>query len=307
MNLFAYKDLFESMRSNQQRFTKARSAFHADGRSWYRMQADDDARTAEVFIYDAIGFWGVEAETFVRELNDLDVDTIHLRINSPGGSVFDGSAIYNALIRHKASVITHIDGLAASMASIIALAGERVEMSANAFFMIHEPWGMTIGTAEDMRKQAEILDKLAANAVQLYAKKSGLSEADVVEAMAAETWYSATEAKEAGFIDVIVDAEDDEESMRASAGFDLSVFANAPQDLENSPRQKDLNERTLETLLRDAAGFSRTEAKQAVASFKARCQRDAGGESAGQRDAASEDEMQEVRSLVNRAISALSR
>ena len=151
--------------------------------------------------------------------------TIHLHINSPGGSVFDGQAIYTAIKRHPADVISYVDGLAASIASVIALAGNTVVMAENALFMIHDPWGSASGTAADMRLTADILDKVKATIVNAYCAKTG-KPADEVEAMmTAETWMSAQEAVDEGFADE-VSAE-----IQLAASFDLSRFKNAPQNL----------------------------------------------------------------------------
>jgi ATP-dependent Clp endopeptidase proteolytic subunit ClpP len=236
------------------------------------MAKKDDS--AEMFIYDGIGLFGVEAESFINEINAMDVNQITLRINSPGGNVFDGTAIYNALRRHKAKVDVKIDGLAASMASIIALAGDTVEMADNAFFMIHMPWSLVVGDSEDMRKEADVLDQLAGAAVKTYANRSGMSEADVRSAMKEETWYSAEQAKDAGFVDTIYSG--DNEEMR----FDLTVFAKAPEGI-SAPSEHKPTERGLEAILRDA-GMSKKEAAEYISAFKLE-RRDAG--SGSQRDA----------------------
>lgn len=248
----------EQMKQKYEQFMKARQAFDPGAKSWYRMAARDSV--AEVFIYDGIGLFGVEAESFINDLNGLDAKEITLRINSPGGNVFDGTAIYNALLRHKAKVSVKIDGLAASMASIIALAGDSIEMAENAFFMIHEPWSLVVGSAEDMRKEAELLEKLAGSAVGIYSRKSNLSESEVKAAMREETWYTAEEAKEAGFIQSIFSGDDEE--MR----FDLSFFAHAPEGA-SQPREYQADPRGLEEMLRRDVGMSQKEAKRYIASY----------------------------------------
>lgn len=179
---------------------------------FYEIRAEADTDHAEILIYSPIGksYWEetVEAKKFVEELNDLDVSTISLRINSPGGSVFDGTAIFNAIVRHKATVTTYIDGLAASIASVIALAGDKVVMADNAMFMIHNPWSIAIGNSDDMRKMAEILDKIRDVMVRVYDKKASLGSDEIRDAMAEETWYDADEALEAGFVDEIGEGKD---------------------------------------------------------------------------------------------------
>lgn len=223
-----------------------------------------------ILLYDEIGWFGIDAKTFANDLKAVDADTINLRINSPGGSVFDGVAIYNTLRNHKARVITHIDGLAASIASVIALAGDEIRMASNAFFMIHNPWTVTIGDSEQLRKDADVLDKIGDQLLASYVQRIGAgSEEKIRDWMDEETWFNAEEAEAAGFIDEINHASG------ALASFDLSVFSNAPATLvaaaHASPTKRDV-----ERALRDA-GLSRAEAVAFAASgFQAiETQRDA--------------------------------
>lgn len=130
--------------------------------SWFRMQAGHQS-DADIYIYDEIGFWGVTAKQFISDLNALgDITHINLHINSPGGDVFEGIAIFNALKTHGASITVYVDGVAASMASVIAMVGNPVIMPENSFMMIHKPFGFTGGDAEDMRTYADLLDKVEA-------------------------------------------------------------------------------------------------------------------------------------------------
>ncbi|WP_313687581.1 head maturation protease, ClpP-related, partial [Pantoea sp.] len=116
---------------------------------------------ADIYIYDEIGYWGVTAQSFAASLKALgDIDHINLHIHSPGGDVFDGIAIYNLLNAHSATKTVYIDGLAASMASVIAMVGNPIIMPENAMMMIHKPWGITGGDANDMRDYADLLDKV---------------------------------------------------------------------------------------------------------------------------------------------------
>lgn len=232
---------------------------------------------AEVLLYDEIGFWGVLAKDFVPQLKAVDASTIHLRINSPGGDVFDGLTMYNALKEHPAKVITHVDGIAASIASIIALAGDEVRMAKNAFYMIHEPWTFTIGNAEQLRKDAEVLEKISGQLVGTYVRQSEGDEDEVKEWMRAETWFTADEAKDAGFADVVVD-----DAPAAENRFDLSVFSHVPREL--AARASAPTKRDLERALRDA-GLSRSDAKAILAGgFQAVEQRDAAEMHAGLRE-----------------------
>jgi len=171
---------------------------------------------AEISIYDSIGGYEINAKQFADDLKALEVDTIHLRINSPGGSVIDGNAIFNALQRHSAKVITHIDGLAASMASVIAMAGDEVRMADNALFMIHNPWTVSMGNADELRADADLLDKMRDIILTSYGR-SQYSAEELIDLMDAETWMTAQEALDAGFIDEI------ETGLRAAA--ELSATA----------------------------------------------------------------------------------
>ncbi len=207
--------------------------------SWYTIRAR--ASGAEVLIYDEIGAYGVSAKGFLAELGALPDDApIDLRLNSPGGSVFDAVAIYNALSRHAGTITVWIDGIAASAASYIAMAGDEIVMPENAFLMIHDPSGLVMGTAADMRDMAETLDKIAASMTRGYAAKSGKPEAEIAALMASETWFDATDALGLGLATRMA------EPVRIAAGFDIGRFRNAPPELveavsepENGPAEPD--------------------------------------------------------------------
>lgn len=149
-------------------------------------------------LYDEIGFFGVSALDFRRRLNEVKTPRILLRVNSPGGDVFDGIAIYTLLRDHAATVTTYIDGIAASAASYIALAGDRVVIAKSAYMMIHEAMGIVFGYAEDMRRQADILDKLSDTIAEIYEDRAGGTRSQWRAAMGEETWYTAAEAVAAG-------------------------------------------------------------------------------------------------------------
>jgi ATP-dependent Clp endopeptidase proteolytic subunit ClpP len=193
-------------------------------KSWYTIRAR--AMGTEVLIYDEIGAYGVTAKGFLAELCALPDDAaIDLRLNSPGGSVFDAVAIYNALKRHAGTITVWIDGIAASAASYIAMAGDEIVMPENAFLMIHDPSGLVMGTAEDMRTTAGALDKVKGSLIQGYAAKSGKSDDEIATLMAAETWFDAKDALDLGFIDRIA------EPVKLAASFDIGRFSNAPPSL----------------------------------------------------------------------------
>lgn len=189
---------------------------------WYSIRAqktvppqaggEGAASSAEVFIYGDIGesWWDetITARDFVRDIAALDVQSLTVRINSVGGSVPDGLAIYNALKRHPASVTVAIDGMAMSIASLIAMAGDRVEMAENALLMIHAPWTYAAGNSADMRETADLLDKWAAAMATSYAAKTGKAQADVLALLTdgVDHFYTAAEAVAQGFVDAVVSA-----------------------------------------------------------------------------------------------------
>lgn len=167
---------------------------------------------------------GLTAGAFRTLLDGLgDVSEIVVRINSPGGSVWDGFAIYNALIEHPARITVHIDGLAASIASVIAMAGDRVIMGRGAQMMIHDPWQLAIGNAEQLRKAADVLEKVGEGLVDAYARRTRASRTQLGEWMAAETWFSAADAVAHGFADETLD-ETDHDALRLAAQFTSPRF-----------------------------------------------------------------------------------
>lgn len=189
-------------------------------KNWYAINAKaDKPEEAEILIYDEIGFWGVTAQAFISDLKNLgDVKNIVLSVNSPGGSVFDGLAIYNALknVRNKGVHIKgRVMGIAASAASFVIMAANEIEMPENSMMMVHYASGMAWGNAEEMRETADILDKIDASIVGIYTARTGKSEEDVRALLAAETYLTASEAKERGFADTVT------ENVKATASFEL--------------------------------------------------------------------------------------
>jgi ATP-dependent protease ClpP protease subunit len=191
---------------------------------------------AEIFIYGDIGesWWSesVSAKNFVRDLNALDAEHVTIRINSIGGSVPDGIAIHNAIKRHKAQTVTVIDGMALSIASLIALAGDTVEMADNATMMIHAPWTYMAGNSAELREQADVLDTWANAMATSYAAKSGRSQDEMLALLTdgKDHWYTAAEAQEMGLVDSVVTALPLAASA-AAAPADLSRFRNVPAAL----------------------------------------------------------------------------
>lgn len=178
---------------------------------WYTVvnQSDvdgeiDEEDTPQILIYDEIGgSLGISADEFVSDLNAITAKNINVRINSPGGSVFDAIAIYNALVAHPANITTYVDALAASAASIVALSGDKVVMMLGSQMMIHDALGQEIGNAADMRIMAKFLDQQSDNIASMYAAKAGGTLEDWRATMIAERWYMANEAVEAGLADEI--------------------------------------------------------------------------------------------------------
>lgn len=231
--------------------------------SWYKIE--NKADKAEIWIYEQIGedFWsggGVTAKDFQKELSEIKAAKIDLHINSPGGQVFEGVAIYNMLKQHRATITTYIDGIAASIASVIALAGDRVVMAANALFMMHNPSGIVMGTATDMRKTADVLDKVRDTLLTVYTSKSTRSEKDIVDLLEAETWMNAEEAIEAGFADEIGGEMDLAACAKFIPVMQQAKFKHIPEI--NAKKAPD-NERDLERVLREA-GYSRVQAKTII-------------------------------------------
>ena len=186
---------------------------------------------ATIDIDGEIGYWGVTARDFKRSLKDLgDVQNIKVRLNTVGGSVGDGVAIKNALRDHDAKVHIQIDGYALSIGSVIAMAGDSISASEDSLFMIHNPWSVAVGDSNDMRHEAEVLEKHEEAIVAAYLSRGAvdLSAEELREAMNHETWYTAEEAKEAGFIDRINTDAKNSRSV-AYAKFDPTQFKNAPE------------------------------------------------------------------------------
>lgn len=194
----------------------------------------EGTETLEIDVYDDIGesWWGeetVSAKSVRRTLKEAKgAKTILLRVNSRGGDVFDGFAIYNLLAEHPARVEADVDALAASMASVIIMAADEIRIAANAMIMVHNPWSFALGEAEDLRGTADLLDKLRGQMVDAYVARTGLARERVIEMMDAETWMTASEAKEHGFVDLVKPSQKGPEKTKALASIDLRGFERAP-------------------------------------------------------------------------------
>jgi ATP-dependent protease ClpP protease subunit len=201
--------------------------------------------SAELIVAGYIGWPFNDAGDFVKTLAGITAKTITVRINSQGGDIFDGFQIYEALRHHKAKIITRIESLAASAASIIALGGE-TQAYKSAFFMIHNAKVGLFGDPDELREAADIVDKIINNMIDAYADNSNIGKRELRDMMKAETWLSAKEAKEKGFINTILDGKP------VKAQFDLSIFANVPDDIEGVHEPAIFTGFDVEKALRDA-------------------------------------------------------
>jgi ATP-dependent Clp protease protease subunit len=239
---------------------------YSSPRQWFTVNKKADEKTAEIFIYDQIGvdFWtgeGVTPKSFISELRDIEKThkSLDLRINSPGGFVHDGFTIYNALKQSPLEINVYIDGLAASAAAFIAMAGNKIYMPKSAELMIHNAWGMVIGDAEDMKKEAAHLESLNSMIMDIFVERTGKDKAAISSMMNSETWMSGEKAVELGFADELL-----EESTIAACVFDLDddILPGLPEGFKN--HQNSLKKRIQENALRDA-GLSRNAAKKQLA------------------------------------------
>lgn len=190
-----------------------------------------NASEASIYIYDVIdSYWGVSAVSVIDAVAQAgDADVLHVYINSPGGDVFEGRAIMAALSRFQGKTIAHIDSLCASAATSIALACNEVQMSDGAFFMIHNASCIAWGDKSDLREQANVLEKIEGAIVADYVAKTGKDEAEIIAWMDAETWFSAAEALDNGFIDRVTDAPADK--AKASNMWNLAAYSKAPANI----------------------------------------------------------------------------
>lgn len=219
-------------RTDMGRATHARVDRRARAKTWFQIENKADTSAADVYIYSDIGMWGITASDFTRELRDITAPTIELHLNSPGGDVFEGVAIFNALRSHKATVNVTVDGLAASIASVIAMAGDMVTMGRGSQMMIHDGHAGIVGNAKVAREMAEMLDRTSNDIASFYAERAGGTAEHWRDLMRAETWYTAEEAVNAGLADQVAPSRSRE---RVDAMWDLSIFNYAGRDAAPSP------------------------------------------------------------------------
>lgn len=193
-----------------------------------RMETQDDG--AHIYVYDVIdSYWGANAAALIAALSDAGDKVIHLHINSPGGDVFEARAMSAALVAHPSAVIAHIDGVAASAATYLALAGSEVRMVEGSLFMVHNSWTFTYGNRNEIRKTADLLEKIDGTIAADYMRKTGASAEQVAKWMDDETWFTAAEALESGFVDVV---DPNTKGDTNKAKWNLSAYANAPKPAE---------------------------------------------------------------------------
>ncbi|MGS1116881.1 head maturation protease, ClpP-related [Castellaniella sp. UC4442_H9] len=200
------------------------------------MRCESSNSEATIYLHGVIGgWWGdIDEVQFAQTMAGLDVETIHLRINSPGGDVFAGRAMMTAIAQHKARVVGHVDGLAASAASGLCMACDEVEMSQGSQMMIHEGWTVTIGNKRDHGKAADLLQQIDTALVNDYARRTGKSAAEIDSMLEAETWMSADEAVAQGFADRSVDVVEE----RTQNAWNLAAYKNPPKGLIENARPK---------------------------------------------------------------------
>ena len=190
-------------------------------KSWYKVNVvthKNATSEAEISIYDEIGYYGIDANAFKNDFDKVkNLKSIKLLINSPGGSVFDGLAIYNMLADVRSKVTVEVQGMAASIASVIAMAGDTRVMREGTFMMVHNPWTMMIGDSDDLRKEADVLDGIKEQLVGIYSRNTGMATNDVEALMKEETWLSPTQAKALGF------AHEVTEAPRIAASFNKKI------------------------------------------------------------------------------------
>jgi ATP-dependent Clp endopeptidase proteolytic subunit ClpP len=245
---------------NTNKFLKKIANNQQSENKWFNISTENDV--AQIDIIGEIGdMWdGVTADSFREELNKIDADEISIFIDSPGGLIFEGVAIYQALVDHRATITATVGSLAASISSVILMAADKIIMFENSEVMIHDPWDFAVGTAEDFRNKADFLDRLKSKIMGIYEARLGISRDQLSQMMKDETWIDGNQGVEMGFVDELI-----ENKKAAACAFDLSMFNKVPERLEK--RNKAMTKRELEKGLSDL-GYSNKEAMEIVAGPK---------------------------------------
>jgi len=229
-----------------------------DKPDWYEIKAQA-GDTAEVFIFDVIGWPFNDVGGLIRSMAVEKDKPILARINSPGGDVWDGMSLLNAFANHPGGVTVRIEGLAASMASIVAMGGRKVEAYQNTMFMVHNAWTVMGGDHNVMREVADIIEKISGQMLDVYTGKTKTGKKEMKQMMDDETWMTAKEAEAKGFIDTVLTS-----GKGAKGQFDLSVFAHVPDGIAEEQEGRELTRKETEHALRKA-GASREYARAMAA------------------------------------------
>lgn len=231
-------DVQDARRRMSARLSSMKARPQSRGR-WYEIiRHQDDEDVAVIRMYDVIDpFWGLSAEDLAEEIGSITASTIEVQINSPGGLVFDGIAIYNALRTHPARVVTRVDGVAASAASVIVQAGDRRVMVESSQLMIHEAWGLAIGPADELREFADLLDKQNGIIAGIYAARSDRNADEFRETMRSDTWLTDQEAVDLGLADEVLVPQRQDDPEEASAAASLRDELRAALNDENLRRE----------------------------------------------------------------------
>lgn len=211
-----------------------KAAFKGRRKAQFQSQLNEDG-ALELLIYDVIGYWGIEAIDVAETLRaHSDAERLVVRINSPGGDVFDGVAIFNSLLNFGTEVDVEVDGLAASAASLIAMAGDTIRMGKGTRMMIHRAWTVAMGNEEELCYVADVLRGIDGDLVNAYVERSGGDAEHIRELVNAETWLSAQEAVDEGLADEVMDAKSNRKTNQSRAAAQLEglrVAAYFPEEL----------------------------------------------------------------------------
>lgn len=221
-------------------------------KNWYSIKSKS-GDVIDLSIHDEIGTWGISAAEFIADLRKHpEAKSINLSIHSPGGGMVDGFAMHNALRSHPAKVHGHIEGVAASMASVVLMASDTISMPENAFLMIHNPSGGAFGGSDDLRDTADLMDKFKASAMSIYQRRSGLEYDELSTMLDDETWLDGHEAMAKGFIDTVTDSV----KIAAKTTIFNKHFKSMPVDVDNNIDGIETI-KDFERFLRDSGGISR--------------------------------------------------
>jgi ATP-dependent protease ClpP protease subunit len=226
---------------------------------WYNLAVNEDASEASAYLYDDIGGYGITAKDFIEEVNYLKAKNLNVRINSYGGEIDQGVAIYNFLKDYDGEVNVYVDGIAASIASVIAMAGDKVIMGEAALMFIHNPWTMAAGDAASFQKEAANLQKRKAALMAIYTAKTGIASEIISQLMDEETLLNAKEAVEMGFANSIDEIEQPEMAFNSSMYNKIvSAMARKLKTEENKMDEKPVNQEPVEEEVAEVAPDTKT-------------------------------------------------